>query len=542
MTVQIWNNEDDAFLGRLTYYREITIQLILSEAGQFSASAPYAEWRDIMEITPNFQYVRLYGADGTELMRGIWLTRDDDTGIPGHLEMGGVDLLEELRAPCLPPDFYISHYPIVDAISWLLEQSGTDWEIGDTTLAAVGYVSVNLSGESYLSAILEIAGLSGNYVRHNGIDRSLDVFATPFPVAATILGMLSDDEDLPVATGRIVQAPSLTIDTGEVLRGVYPQGGSIIDEDGNERTLRPKGVEDLPAGFSFSRVGGQVAIVNDAVTKGLWRIAEYSLIEPLSNRAVTASGDIEAGGNNWITCEALRRPNNSFWTGGVLTVADTEYDVVTHSGPTVTGGWGTQPIGAPFSVERVFEHDADAEDDARQDLVDAAVGFLSANGEVAQQLSVTVEGLQGVTIRPGDQVRLEWIATVETQDLITDELTRYILDSFRGDLVVCSVSVSAGAKTQHTLELVKDLQLIPTESGLREIQELSQIAGRYNRVLNAMPVPRMDINADVLRLREAKTPATAAAAGNQGDICWDDDFIYVAVDEDTWKRAALAAW
>lgn len=485
MTVQVWDNQDDAFLGRLTKYREITTELMLSEAGQFSASAPYAEWRELMEITPNFQYVRLYGADGTELMRGIWLTRDDDTGVPGHLEMGGVDLLEELRAPCLPPDFYISHYPAVDAISWLLEQSGTDWEIGDTTLAAVGYVSVNLGGETYLSAVLEVAELSGNYVRHNGITRSLDVFATAFPVVATILGMLTDDEELPTATGRIIQAPSLTVDTGEVLLGIYPQGGSVIDRDGNESTLRPTGQEDLVAGLSFSRVGGQVAIVNDAVSNGVWRIAEYTSIEPLSNRSITASGEIEASGNNWITCEALRRPNNDFWRGGTLTVAEVEYDIATHSGATVTGAWGIQPVGASFSVERSFEYDEDAEDEARQDLVDAASGLLIANAEPSQQLSVTVEGLQGVRVRPGDQVRLEWVATVETQDLATDELTRYLLDSFRGDLVVASVSAQVGAKTQHTFELAKTLQLIPSESGLREIQNLVQTTRRHanNRIM-----------------------------------------------------------
>jgi len=542
MTIQVWDNEDDAFLARLTYYREISTELVLSEAGQFSVSAPYAEWRDLMEITPNFQYVRLYGADGTELMRGIWLTRDDDTGVPGHLEMGGVDLLEELRAPCLPPDFYISHYPAVDAITWLLEQSGTDWGIGDTTLAAEGYVSVNIGGETYLSAILEIAELSGNYVRHNGTTRALDVFATAHPVVATILGMLSDDEELPTATGRIIDAPSLTVDTGEVLLGVYPQGGSIIDEDGNERALRPTGAEQLPTGYSFSRIGGHVAIVNDAVSKGMWRIAEYPLIEPLSNRTVTASGEVEATGNNWISCEALRRPNDGFWREGTLTIADTEYDIATHIGPIVTGAWGTQALGAPFSVEREFEYDADAEEDARQDLVDAAVGFMSANAEAAQQLSVTVEGLQGVTVRPGDQVRLEWIATVETQDLATDELTRYIYQAFRGALVVSSVSISVAEKTLHTLDLVKDLQLIPTESGLREIQALSQISGRYNRLLNAMPMPRMDINADVLRLRQTKTPASAGATGNQGDICWDDNYVYVCVDADTWRRASLSGW
>ena len=57
-----------------------------------------------------------------------------------------------------------------------------------------------------------------------------------------------------------------------------------------------------------------------------------------------------------------------------------------------------------------------------------------------------------------------------------------------------------------------------------------------------IPTAIVDINSDILRLRTAKTPATAGAAGNAGDLCWDASFIYVCVAANTWERSALASW
>jgi len=56
------------------------------------------------------------------------------------------------------------------------------------------------------------------------------------------------------------------------------------------------------------------------------------------------------------------------------------------------------------------------------------------------------------------------------------------------------------------------------------------------------PTAKLDINSDILRLRTAKTPATAGAAGNAGDICWDANYIYICVAASSWKRAAIAIW
>ena len=540
MTVQVWDNADTDFIGRLAEYTGITVELLLSEAGSFSASAGYAAWRGLMEVVPNFHHVRLYGADGTQLMHGIWLTRDDDTGVPGVMEMQGNDLLEELRWPCLVPDFYISHYPVLDAISWLLTQSGTEWVIGDTSHAVDTDVSVNLGGKSYLEAVLELAELSGNYLRHDGVTRSLDVLADPFETVAYLRGIAADDEALPAMSGRIVSPISLTIDAGSVLRGVYPAGGSIIDEDGNESVVRPLGNEVLPVGFSFSRLNGQIAILNDSVITGLIRVAEYALIEPLSNRTVTITGNVETGGAGYLRCEALRRPNDGFWAGATIEIAGVEYTISTHSGDTITGGWPAAAVGDEFSVKREFEYDAVAEAGARQDLVYAACGLLRSSAEPAQQLSVNVEGLNA-TVKPGDTVRLEWVATVETRNAITDELERYLLESFYGDMVVSSVSMLVGAKTIHTLNLVRTLELLPTESGVREIKVLTGTYGS-NRTLTAMPMQRLDVNADLMRLRDDKTPLGASDTCDQGEICWDENFVYVCTETNVWKRTPLATW
>jgi hypothetical protein len=56
------------------------------------------------------------------------------------------------------------------------------------------------------------------------------------------------------------------------------------------------------------------------------------------------------------------------------------------------------------------------------------------------------------------------------------------------------------------------------------------------------PSALLDVNSDTVRLRTARTPASAAAAGNAGDICWDANYIYVCTATNTWKRIAISTW
>jgi len=56
------------------------------------------------------------------------------------------------------------------------------------------------------------------------------------------------------------------------------------------------------------------------------------------------------------------------------------------------------------------------------------------------------------------------------------------------------------------------------------------------------PTEKLDINSDAIRIRTSQTPASAGATGNQGDICWDADYLFICVATNTWKRVGLSTW
>jgi len=55
-------------------------------------------------------------------------------------------------------------------------------------------------------------------------------------------------------------------------------------------------------------------------------------------------------------------------------------------------------------------------------------------------------------------------------------------------------------------------------------------------------VGSIDIDADTVRVRQSKTPATAGAVGSAGDICWDASYLYICISTNTWRRVAHASW
>lgn len=65
-------------------------------------------------------------------------------------------------------------------------------------------------------------------------------------------------------------------------------------------------------------------------------------------------------------------------------------------------------------------------------------------------------------------------------------------------------------------------------------------------ILTDTPTKALDINSDSMRLRTAKVPATAGAAGEQGEIAWGTDggtsYLYVCIATNTWQRVALSTW
>lgn len=56
------------------------------------------------------------------------------------------------------------------------------------------------------------------------------------------------------------------------------------------------------------------------------------------------------------------------------------------------------------------------------------------------------------------------------------------------------------------------------------------------------PTARLDIDSNTFRLRTAKTINSSGESGNQGDICWNADYLYICVNTNSWKRVALSSF
>ena len=56
------------------------------------------------------------------------------------------------------------------------------------------------------------------------------------------------------------------------------------------------------------------------------------------------------------------------------------------------------------------------------------------------------------------------------------------------------------------------------------------------------PTAMLDVKSDIIRLETAKTPASAGATGNTGDICWDANFLYICIGANQWRRIAHNTW
>jgi X-X-X-Leu-X-X-Gly heptad repeat protein len=67
-------------------------------------------------------------------------------------------------------------------------------------------------------------------------------------------------------------------------------------------------------------------------------------------------------------------------------------------------------------------------------------------------------------------------------------------------------------------------------------------ANGYHGFATSTPTGVMDINDNKARIRTARTPASATAAGNAGEFCWDASFFYICTSTNVWRRTAHATW
>ena len=56
------------------------------------------------------------------------------------------------------------------------------------------------------------------------------------------------------------------------------------------------------------------------------------------------------------------------------------------------------------------------------------------------------------------------------------------------------------------------------------------------------PSQILDINGDTIRLRSQRTIPNANTFGEAGEICYDQNYIYICIATDTWRRVAISSW
>ena len=91
-------------------------------------------------------------------------------------------------------------------------------------------------------------------------------------------------------------------------------------------------------------------------------------------------------------------------------------------------------------------------------------------------------------------------------------------------IAAISTNVGSGTEAFDLLIQLQSAGALPTE-----VAKFTS-AGNFSIVGNTVNIPN------------TRTPASAAAPGTKGDICWDTSYIYVCVATDTWKRVAIATW
>ena len=56
------------------------------------------------------------------------------------------------------------------------------------------------------------------------------------------------------------------------------------------------------------------------------------------------------------------------------------------------------------------------------------------------------------------------------------------------------------------------------------------------------PTAPIDVAGNTIRIRTARTPASATATGSVGEVCWDESYLYICTATNTWRRIAHATW
>lgn len=182
---------------------------------------------------------------------------------------------------------------------------------------------------------------------------------------------------------------------------------------------------------------------------------------------------------------------------------------------------------------------------ARFEGFSGQVTTISGASLISGSSALSLNGGTSLSFQVGSVERARFIATGDLGIATTTPQKRFSVAT-TGDAVGLSVG-EAGSATGKTLDIgyyvtadYGRIQAVHAGTGFKPL--VLNPGGGNVGVGTTSPTAALDSAGDTYRQRTARTPASATAAGNAGDICWDTNYVYVCVATNTWKRSALATW
>ena len=178
---------------------------------------------------------------------------------------------------------------------------------------------------------------------------------------------------------------------------------------------------------------------------------------------------------------------------------------------------------------------------------------VATNG--GERLRITSAGLVGIgTSAPSDMLS---IVKIDTSNSLFDSDAAIAITNPNSDTFGRSTNLNFNQGTDASIGRIASIASVyttfstsvggalafSTNNGSGTVGEKMRITSTGNvGIGTTSPTTLLDVNADTVRVRTARTPASASATGATGEICWDANYIYVCTATNTWRRTAISSW
>jgi hypothetical protein len=140
--------------------------------------------------------------------------------------------------------------------------------------------------------------------------------------------------------------------------------------------------------------------------------------------------------------------------------------------------------------------------------------------------SLTIGDGENEVIQYNSNQRLNLIGSGYTT-IYFDEYTNTITINSIGNSGVVTFNGRSGTVDLNFVDITGALEYVPQPVGSYTL------TGHKHSISDIIDFSFSGIN---------KTPASSTSSGNIGDICWDNNYMYICVSNNNWKRSPLTTW